>query len=105
MRRNDYYVAAHHEAASNFFGQGFVWLKYSAIVVCRTDSCAGRDAMTHEIAAGNRGEEGLRVGMLRAAENLMRRPVLDDRAVLHDRDQIADLGRDPQIVGDEDDGE
>jgi hypothetical protein len=30
--------------------------------------------------------------------------VLDDLAVLHDRDEVADLRRDPQIMGDEDDG-
>ena len=50
-------------------------------------------------------QQRLRIGVLRIAEHLSCEPLLDHDAVLHHRNEIADLGCDPQIMRDEDDGE
>ena len=47
------------------------------------------------------GQQCLRVGMLRPAQQICGRPDLDDFAEAHHRDPVADLGRDIEVVGDE----
>src|SRR5215468_755098 len=69
--------------------------------------CAGlryrRLVLRREFASGNGREQRLGVRMPGPAEHFGNRPVLDDFAFLHDRDEIADLRSDPQVMGDEDD--
>ena len=54
-----------------------------------------------EGAAGHGGEQFLRIGVPRRREDGGGRPLLDDLAAAHDGDAVADLGGDPEIVGDE----
>ena len=49
------------------------------------------------------GQQRLRIGVLRIAEDLAGQPLLHHLAVLHHRDEVADLRRDAQVMGDEDD--
>jgi hypothetical protein len=56
-----------------------------------------------EVAAGNRGEQRLSIGVLRIAEDVSDEAGFHHLAAPHHRDEIADLGRDAQIMGDEDD--
>ena len=51
--------------------------------------------------AGGGFEQLPRVGLLRMGQDLRRRSLFDDAAMLHHGDVVADLGRDAQIVGDE----
>ena len=50
-------------------------------------------------------QKGARVGVLRGGEDLGGGALLDDDPALHDHDAIADLGRDPEVVRDEQHGE
>jgi hypothetical protein len=49
----------------------------------------------------DRGEELARIGVLRVAEQRRGRAVIDDAAPMHHGQSVADLRRNPQIVGDE----
>ena len=51
------------------------------------------------------GQQGLRVGMQRIAEQLVLRRDLHDLAEVHDDDAVADMANDGQIVRDEQVGE
>src|SRR4051812_17738551 len=51
--------------------------------------------------AGNRREKLSRVGVRRPGKDRSGRALLDDLAVAHDGDVVADLRRDTQVVGDE----
>src|SRR5258708_8838642 len=63
------------------------------------------DGGRRPIPARDRIEEHACVGVARRAEDLGGQPLLDDDAFLHDRDAVADLCRDAQIVSDEEHGE
>ena len=52
----------------------------------------------------HRAEQADRVGMLRTGKQHIDRRAFDDLARIHDRDLVAHLGDDAEIVGDEDDG-
>ena len=49
----------------------------------------------------HRGDQRLRVGVLRALDHVDRRPLLDDPAQVHDRDPVAQRPREAEVVGDE----
>src|SRR5579872_6449838 len=57
------------------------------------------------VAARRGSEQRLGVLVLGRAEHLLGRAVLDDPALAHYRDVVADLRRDAQVVGDEQHGE
>src|SRR6185312_11794817 len=63
-----------------------------------------RIALPRKFTARDRSQQRLRVRVLRVAEHITCQPVLHHFAVLHDRDEIADLRGDTQIMRDEDDG-
>src|SRR5205085_3390015 len=50
------------------------------------------------------GEQAFRIGMDRRAHDLAQPALLHDLAGIHHRDAVADFDRDPDIVGDEDNG-
>ena len=51
-------------------------------------------------SAADRLEQRARVGVRRAREHLVRRPLLDDPAAVHDGHAVGDLGDDAHVVGD-----
>src|SRR6266566_3931222 len=57
------------------------------------------------VPARRRLDQGTRVGMLRIGEDLRDLAVLDHLAPLHDRNRVADLRSDAQVVGDEQHGQ
>ena len=63
---------------------------------------AGSEAHT---STWSRSEQGVGIRVLRRGEDLGSWACLDHHTVLHDGDTVADLGGDPQIVGDEQHGE
>src|SRR5438477_5216283 len=79
----------------------------------RVEAAAGRQVEQVGDTAGNvreplldgrdpgpRREQSDRVGVPRALEDLERRRTLDDLAGVHDRDAVADLGDDAEVVRD-----
>ena len=62
-------------------------------------------ALAVGIRDGNGRQQRLGVGMLRAADELLRRRVLHDAAEIHDDDAVGDVFDDGEIVGDEEVGE
>ena len=59
----------------------------------------------HHVTPRCRVEECPGVRVRRLGIDLLGRPLLDHQPVLHDHDPVADLGRDAQVVGDEQHGE
>ena len=53
---------------------------------------------------GDAVEQGLGVGMLRGAEDLLHGALFNEPAVEHDEDAVGKVGDDAEIVGDEEDG-
>ena len=53
--------------------------------------------------ARHRGDEHVRVSVLRPVQDLVGRAELDEAALLHDGDAVGDLGDDAEIVRDEED--
>src|SRR5215471_13033355 len=53
----------------------------------------------------DRGDEKLRIGMLRVVEHLVGEPRLDDLAVAHHHEAMGEEACDAKIVGDDDGGE
>src|SRR5258706_2132747 len=55
-----------------------------------------------EYSGQHRRYEFLRAGMLGRAENIARRPLLDDAATIHEDDALGNLAGKPELVGDDD---
>src|SRR6185295_15430884 len=53
------------------------------------------------IEGRNRRHQGLRIGVQRRVEDIGRLALLDDAAKIHDRDAVADMFDDAQIMRDE----
>src|SRR3954462_3917651 len=82
------------------------YLAYSRIFIGRPSPCCLFLTAAELLVSARRGlEQRLRVGMLRVGKHVGCRALLDDDALLHHREAIADLGCDPQVVGDEEHGE
>src|SRR5262245_3492584 len=58
----------------------------------------GCEGLNATIKARNGGKEPDRIGMLRRFEQYIDRRMFDDFARIHDRNFIADLRNDPQVV-------
>ena len=65
----------------------------------------GRGPGSDPALAGHGGDQLLRIGVLRAVEDLRWRAVFHDLAAMHDQHGVADLGGHAQVVGDEDQGD
>ncbi len=57
--------------------------------------------LDHRIGHRGGGEQGLRVGVLRVGEQLIRRRIFNDAAEIHDGDLGRDVPHDGEIMGDE----
>src|SRR5437868_4616931 len=81
------------------------YLAYSRIFIGRPSlsSFFSRSSTAAELLmASRRGlEQRLGIGMLRVGKHVGCRALLDDDALLHHREAVADLGCDAQVVGDE----
>ena len=65
----------------------------------------GREAVAPVAVQARHGaEQAPGVGMLRPTEQVLRAAVLHRAARVHDEDVVGELGDDPQVVGDQDDG-
>ena len=64
----------------------------------------GGEALFVLTESGDAIEQGLGVGVLRGAEDLLHRPLFDEVAVEHDEDAVGEVGDDAEVVGDEKDG-
>ncbi len=61
----------------------------------------GRNGAVPGLQTGDRGEERLRVGMLRIGDQTLRGARLDDAPEIHDHGSVADVSHDGHVVGDQ----
>ena len=69
----------------------------------RASGAAAREARAGGAQARHRGEQGLRVGVLRVLQHRLGAALLHQPAALEHRDVVGDLGHHAEIVGDEQD--
>ncbi len=79
------------------------WVDGAGDVADEPDVLLRRDP-PHDVEVRGGGEQGLGIRVARPLVDLMLRAVLDDLAQVHHRNAVAEVPDDPEVVGDEDEG-